>query len=276
MKLNVKPHTVELENVDTGDNSHNYYGKDRTSDAPQMPVHSALYVKDKFCVSNEAYHEMSMLSNLPSSFQVNKVVRTFNSQYEISNSPNNIVGVQQKLRKRLAFHIAELSKLCSKSQKPIPSTIRVKLKGDGTQIARGLSVVNFAFTILEEGGQECSVKGNHTITILKVSEDYNDLAAGLKDIIEEAKDLEVITVEDRVYKIEYFLGGDWKFLACVSGIEAATCDFACIWCKCPRSQRWNMSMIWSLTDLEKGARTVKEISQKCQLAKTSKNHYNCC
>jgi hypothetical protein len=67
--------------------------------------------------------------------------------------------------------------------------------GDGTQIGRGLSVVNFAFTIIEEGGQAGSVKGNHTIAILKVSENYDDLAA------EEAKDLEVVTVEDGVYKI---------------------------------------------------------------------------
>ena len=33
-------------------------------------VHSVLYVKDKFSVSNEAFHELSMLSNLPSSSEV--------------------------------------------------------------------------------------------------------------------------------------------------------------------------------------------------------------
>lgn len=136
--------------------------------------------------------------------------------------------------------------------------------------------MNFAFTILEEGQQACSVKGNHTIAILKVSENYDDLAAALQDILEEAKDLEVVTIEDRVFKIEYFLGGDWKFLACVCGIEAATSNCACIWCKCPKDQRWNMSTTWSLTESVKGARTVEEISQKCKLAKTNKNRYNCC
>jgi hypothetical protein len=37
-----------------------------------------------------------------------------------------------------------------------------------------------------------------------------------------------------------------------------------------------MSTTWSLTDSVKGARTIDEISEKCKLAKTSKNRKNCC
>lgn len=70
-------------------------------------------------------------------------------------------------------------------------------------------MVNFAFTVIEEGQLACSAKGNHTLAILKVSENYNDLAAGLKDIIEEAKDLEVVTIEGKVHTIEYFLIGSF-------------------------------------------------------------------
>ncbi len=36
----------------------------------------------------------------------------------------------------------------------------------------------------------------------------------------EAIDLEVLTVGDSVYKIQFFLGGDMKFLAVVCGIQA--------------------------------------------------------
>jgi hypothetical protein len=156
---------------------------------------------------------------------------------------------------------------------PFP-VIKVKLTGDGTQIARGLSVVNVAFTILEEGQQATSVVGNHSIAILRVSEKYDDLASALEDIISEAKDLEVVTVEERVYRIQLFLGGDWKFLACVCGLECATSRYACIWCKCPKEKRWDMGVTWSLTDPEKGARTVREISDKSKLAKSSKR-FNC-
>lgn len=121
------------------------------------------------------------------------------------------------MQQRIIFHITQFAKQYNALNKQVPNTIRVKLTGDGTQIARGLNVVNFAFTICEEGQLSCSAKGNHTVAILKVSENYDDLAAGLKDIIEEAKDLEVVTIEGKVHTIEYFLGGDWKFLAMVCG-----------------------------------------------------------
>ena len=64
--------------------------------------------------------------------------------------------------------------------------------------------------------------GNYTIAILKITESYDELALGLQDIYEEAKDLEVLTIEGNVYKILFFLGGDWKFLATVCGIESAS------------------------------------------------------
>jgi hypothetical protein len=56
--------------------------------------------------------------------------------------------------------------------------------------------VNVAFTILEVGQQATSVVGNHSIAILKVSEKCDNLASALEDIISEAKDSEVVTVEE--------------------------------------------------------------------------------
>ena len=48
-------------------------------------------------------------------------------------------------------------------------------------------MVNFAFTVLEEGEKAYSSAGNHIIEIFKVSEsDYNALYKALQDIIIEA------------------------------------------------------------------------------------------
>ena len=90
--------------------------------------------------------------------------------------------------------LTNIAKNAIESDKPLPSTIRIKLTGDGTQIGRGLSIVNFAFTILEEEETAMSVRGNHCIAILKVSESYDELYNGLKNIIDEARDLDCITV----------------------------------------------------------------------------------
>ena len=48
-------------------------------------------------------------------------------------------------------------------------------------------------------------------------------------------------------------------MAIVCGIEAATSKYSCIWCKCPSSERYDMSKEWSFSDTEKGARTNDDI-----------------
>ena len=51
------------------------------------------------------------------------------------------------------------------------------------------------------------------------------------------------------------MGGDWKFLAIVMGIDSARSEYACIWCKCSKEERANMDKTWSITH---GARTEQE------------------
>lgn len=88
-------------------------------------------------------------------------------------------------------------------------------------------------------------------------EDYDSLSEALADIIREAS--ESIKVKGREHPIEYFLGGDMKFLAIACGIEAANSNYSCVWCKCPTNDRWNMDKEWSAFDSSKGARSVSEI-----------------
>ena len=108
--------------------------------------------------------------------------------------------------------------------------VRVKLTGDGANIGKHLHVVNFAFTILDEGDLAYSAAGNHCIAIFKETEDYDSLKRCLHDII---RDVEALPVNDFEFEINYYLGGDWKFLAVITGIDSATSTYSCIWCKCP-------------------------------------------
>ena len=97
--------------------------------------------------------------------------------------------------------------------------ICIKLTGDGTQIARGLTIINVAFTVLEEGNQATLALGNHCVAIFKMTDNYDNLAAALEDICNEGKQLKSITINDKSHEIETYLGGDLKFLAIVCGIE---------------------------------------------------------
>jgi len=150
------------------------------------------------------------------------------------------------------------------------------LTSDGTQIGRGITVVNIAFTILEEGNRACSSSGNHGLAILKVREsDYTELYDAMQDIVIEASNLKTVTINDNLYKIEYFLGGDMKFLSIVCGIESATAIYPYIWCKCPKGKRHDIELNWFITDTKQGARNVEEISCMSKLSKSSKKRFNC-
>ena len=60
------------------------------------------------------------------------------------------------------------------------------------------------------------------------------------------------------FTVTYYLGGDLKFLAIVTGIDNATSTYACIWCKVRNDERYDADKQWSLLETEKGARTIEE------------------
>ena len=78
------------------------------------------------------------------------------------------------------------------------------------------------------------------LAIIKTEETYDNLKESLSDIKTEMAQLNEIEVDNVKYEIEYFIGGDWKFLACICGLGAANQDYTCIWCKCPREERYNV------------------------------------
>ena len=98
-----------------------------------------------------------------------------------------------------------------------------------------LKVVNFTYTILNEKENAMSEKENYMLAIVKTTETYNNLRQSLADLKTEMAQLKEVKVNNVNYNIEYFLGGDWKYLACVCGLGEANQDYGCIWCKCPRN-----------------------------------------
>ena len=83
--------------------------------------------------------------------------------------------------------------------------------------------------------------------------------------------MEVLTVDGKVYKIQFFLGGDLRFLAVVCGVEAANDDHACVWCKCPKIKRSDMKEQWSITDTEGGIELSRRHQKNLNLAKQIKS-----
>ena len=214
-------------------------------------------MKDQFSLSDKAYREISQLSpSLPRLYKLKELTKGLNSEFDVVPSPDGFIGVQQSFKARLLHRLKYL-------QLGPEEVIQVKLTGDGTYIAKHVHVVNFAFTLLNEGSLASSPVGNHSLAILQVPE---SLCATLSDIVKEARDLLSIKVGGHEHRIEYFLGSDMKFLVIVCGIESANAKFSCVWCKCSSNDRWDMGKDWSAFDVARGARTVDEIEKFKQLS----------
>ena len=125
-----------------------------------------------------------------------------------------------------------------------------------TKICCKLDLINL---LLNEKATTMSPKGNHTLAIINGTEDYELLKTSLSDLVEEVEHLSSIMIKGVTVPIEFYLGGDLKFLAIICGIQSAMATYSCVWCTCPSSERYDMTKEWSITDPEKGARTIDSI-----------------
>ena len=229
-----------------------------------------LYIKERFGISDSAYHELSMAcGDLPCSCNLKKVATQLNEKWEIKPCPNGN-GIQQSIESRLKERVRMLIKNRKIS---CGDTLQVKLSGDGTKVCRKLNLINITFTLLNEGDVAKSPRGNHSVAIINGTENYNDLRDALSDICQEVENLATLNVDGLTFPLEYFLCSDLKFLAIICGIENATSTYPCIWCTCSKSERHDMDKTWSIEDVKNGARTVESIIS-C-LTKSKANRYGC-
>ena len=250
--INIDTKAKEVLNLDSG----SFTSQQVTS--PTTKVNSTILIKDKFGISNAAYHELSMIhTQLPKSSEIQKHIKDMNSQLTITSTPNNTMGAQLSLKTCITTCLLHLVATTTGTHRKV----RIKLTGDGTQIARGLNVLVFAFTVLERDLNLTSVQGSHPVAIIKTKETFESLSTSLWNIIDEASALDKININGVTFEIELFLGGDWKFLAVIYGLDFATSRYSCIWCKCPKEERWDMSKEWSISNTDNGARTIDEITK---------------
>jgi len=121
-----------------------------------------------------------------------------------------------------------------------------------------------SFALLDLGDDVMAAKGNHTIAVLKGKGNYKALQESFADVFNEINKLNSenkIEVNDRVINLEFFLGGDYKFILLMMGLKGTTSHYAHAWCKVHKDNRWNTSCPLHLYESSNLKRTIKEISQ---------------
>ena len=250
-------------------------GKTETLNLSNKPeslkqVHKIIYIKDNFHISDQAYQSLALaVEGIPSLYKLKQHINNIPAD-EIRATPSQSVGYQRNITTLIQRKIEELHRedlLTSKE-------VHIKLSGDGTWCGRNIHVVNFSFTVIEEGLKAATATGNYLVSIFQDSEGYTSLCEHLADVRNDIVDLKQVYVDGATYNINFCLGGDYKFLLCCTGLDAASCTYSCLYCKCPSKEFHKSDIKWSMNDKTKGCRTVAEIEQCALLSKKGKKN-NC-
>lgn len=240
-------------------------------------IEEILFLLDKFCVGDSFYHELSMLhQGLPRSYLIKQCRDHLNAICHIDRLPGSSQGAKvHSIREVIVEHVKEyLAKL--ESFDSSKDKIQIKVSGDGAKMTRNSNFVLISFSILQLGESVMSSKGNRTIAVLNGHEDYNTLKESLRDVFVEINTMiheGQLSVGDSTVNTEFFLGGDYKFLLLLLGLKGATSNYACVWCKVHKSERWKVERDYRDYNSTPLCRSLKEIKEMCQ-KKT--DNYCCC
>ena len=95
-------------------------------------------MKDRFCLSDESYLELSQLTqDLPRLYKLKTVLKRLDSKTTITSTPGRNLGVQQSLKQRLTIEVQHLLKN-GRHLNLVDNCIHIKLSGEGTRVGRNL------------------------------------------------------------------------------------------------------------------------------------------
>jgi hypothetical protein len=189
---------------------------------------------------------------------VTKLRDKFKGVYEVKTKPNGVfLSVKEKLTKLLPL----IHKQISQESNPT-DTFYLKFCLDSAQVSTNYTILNFNFAVLNEKTKSKTSVGHYTVGLFRISkENYSTVSECSSEIFDELAEMEEIECEGKKFKIEKHLGGDWKILAILAGINGANSNYSCIHCKCEKKDFYDLNKEWSITDVNKGARSHEESSE---------------
>lgn len=221
-------------------------------------VNNLLFYKDKHSISDVAYDDLKKMCHLdiPSIFKLKQRRSEINSMFQIYE---NEMGVYVSLKDKLLLRLQNYYDNNQDEFLGEERTLHIKLGADGTNIGRNLKLLNFTFTIINEGAKAKTANGNYTIGIFEIeNENYEAITKCFKELIDEFRHIEHITLNEKRINLVFYYAADWKMLAQSLGLQSANSKYPCIWCKCCKDEFYDIEKEWSITNVNKGCRTYEE------------------
>ena len=150
-------------------------GEHSSSQTGMSRVEQILYLLDKFCVSDEFYHELSMIENgLPRSYLIKQCKNNLNKLCHVTPTPGTFEGAQVSFESLLLQQISAFKKE-SPDFNFDNETLKIKISGDGAKMTQKSNYVLLSCALLQKKEEVMSAKGNHTVAVVNGSEKYETL-----------------------------------------------------------------------------------------------------
>ena len=152
-------------------------------------VEQILYLLDKFCVSDEFYHELSMIENgLPRSYLIKQSRSDLDKLCHVTPTPGPYEGAQVSFESLLVQQISAFKK-----ENPEfgfnNETLKIKISGDRAKMTQKSNYILLSCALLQKQDEVMSAKGNHTIAVVNGSEKYETLQISFKNTFSELNSL---------------------------------------------------------------------------------------
>lgn len=107
-----------------------------------------ILIKDKYNLSNEAWHELAMkCKEIPTKGKISREIGELNKRWSLKETPGEAEGLQISFKESLT---EQLLRLQENSKLGDDATIKIKISGDGTNIGKRLKLENITYTIVNE------------------------------------------------------------------------------------------------------------------------------
>lgn len=152
------------------------------SDDIKSKIEQVLFFLDRFCVSDEVYHELSLLGEgLLKSYLIKQKRTELNKLNHVERLPGPYPGASISFTDTLKNHIREL---ITNNPEIKNTKIQVKLGGDGARMSRSTNFMMMFFTFLQLKKKVMSPKHNRTIAVFNGPEKYATLKSLLSDFLQ--------------------------------------------------------------------------------------------
>lgn len=236
----------------------------------QDKIRKLVFLMDRFCVSDAAYHELTMVHNdMPRSYLLvqcrNEVNKTFEIERLPGNVPGAVINIRSEIEKLLERHVNESGNV---------NEVFIRFSGDGAKVSR---ISNFVIFSLSNATfvNSASFQEQQTFAIVECPENHESLNKCCRPVFNQMNDIlsqDKWHIAGKDINVKYFVSSDMKFIQLLLGLGGSTGEYACPWCKVSKKQRSDMSFPWNFYHETSNARTVEEISK---LAKQNKKEFGC-